>query len=59
MQAEAKDRLKWARDILLSARQKLAVERDRATHGRVIDIIQIITMVDAAALICKEIVESE
>jgi len=59
MQAEAKDRLKWARDILLSAREKLAVERDRATHGRVIDIIQIITMVDAAALICKEIVESE
>ncbi|NBT49329.1 MAG: hypothetical protein EBT07_16220 [Actinobacteria bacterium] len=59
MQAEAKDRLKWARDILLSARQKLAVERDRATHGRVIDIIQIITMVDAAALICKEITEGE
>ena len=59
MQAEAKDRLKWARDILLSARQKLAVERDRATHGRVVDIIQIITMVDAAALICKEITEEE
>ena len=59
MQVEAKDRLRWARDILLSARQKLAVERDRATHGRVIDIIQIITMVDAAALICKEITEGE
>ena len=59
MQVEAKDRLKWAREILLSAREKLAVERDRATHGRVIDIIQIITMVDAAALICKEITEEE
>jgi len=59
MQVEAKDRLRWARDILLSARQKLAVERDRATHGRVVDIIQIITMVDAAALICKEITEGE
>ena len=59
MQVEAKDRLKWAREILLSAREKLAVERDRATHGRVVDIIQIITMVDAAALICKEITEEE
>ncbi|NDG01913.1 MAG: hypothetical protein EB119_01695 [Synechococcaceae bacterium WBB_34_004] len=59
MQVEAKDRLKWAREILLSAREKLAVERDRATHGRVVDIIQIITMVDAAALVCKEITEGE
>jgi hypothetical protein len=59
MQVEAKDRLKWGRDILLIARNKLAIERDRATHGRVIDIIQIITMVDAAALIAKELIESE
>jgi len=57
MQVESKARLKWGRDILLLARDKLAIERDRATHGRVIDIIQIITMVDAAALIAKEILE--
>jgi hypothetical protein len=59
MQVEAKARLKWGRDILLIARHKLAIERDRATHGRVIDIIQIITMVDAATLIAKELIESE
>ena len=59
MQVEAKDRLKWARDCLLNARNRLAVERDRATHGRSIDIIQIITLVDAAALISKEILEDE
>lgn len=59
MQVEEKDRLKWARDILLLAREKLAIERDRATHGRAIDMIQIITMVDAAALISKEILEDE
>ena len=57
MDTESKARLKWGRDILLSAREKLVVERDRASHGRAIDMIQIITMVDAAALICKEIVE--
>jgi len=55
MEVKAKNRLKWARDILLSARSKLVVERDRASHGHVIDIIQIIALVDAAALICKEI----
>jgi hypothetical protein len=59
MQVEAKDRLKWAREILLIARNKLVIERDRASHGHAIDMIQIITMVDAAALICKEIIESE
>lgn len=59
MQVEAKARLKWGRDILLLARDKLAVERDRASHGRAIDMIQIITMVDAAALIAKEILEDE
>ena len=59
MQVEAKTRLKWGRDILLLARDKLAVERDRASHGRAIDMIQIITMVDAAALISKEILEDE
>ena len=57
MQVESKARLKCGRDILLIARDKLAIERDRASHGRVIDIIQIITMVDAAALIAKEILE--
>jgi hypothetical protein len=55
----ARDRLKWSRDMLLIARDKLAIERDRVSHGHAIDMIQIITMVDAAALICKEIVESE
>jgi len=55
MEVEAKNRLRWARDILLSAREKLAVERDRANHGHAIDIIQIIALVDAAALVCKEI----
>jgi len=59
MLVESKARLKWAREILSIARNKLVVERDRATHGRVIDIIQIITMVDAAALIAKELIESE
>ena len=59
MQVEAKDRLKWSRDMLLIARNKLAIERDRVSHGHAIDMIQIITMVDAAALICKEIIESE
>jgi len=55
MEVEAENRLKWARDILLSARSKLVVERDRANHGHAIDIIQIIALVDAAALVCKEI----
>ena len=59
MEVEAKDRLKWACDILLSARGKLAVERDRATHGHAIDIIQIIALVDAAALVCKEVAGDE
>ena len=59
MDTESKARLKWGRDILLSAREKLVVERDRASHGHAIDMIQIITMVDTAALICKEIIEDE
>ena len=59
MEVEAKDRLKWACDILLNARNRLAIERDRANHGHAIDIIQIITMVDAAALVCKEIAEDK
>jgi hypothetical protein len=56
MDVEAKNRLKWARDILLNARNRLVVERDRANHGHAIDMIQIITMVDAASLVCKEVV---
>jgi hypothetical protein len=59
MTEEAKSRLQWSRDILLIAREKLAIERDRASHGHAIDMIQIITMVDAAALIAKEIIEDE
>jgi len=59
MTIEARDRLKWSRDMLLIARDKLAVERDRVSHGHAIDLIQIITMVDAAALICKEIIEEQ
>jgi len=59
MTIEARDRLRWSRDMLLIARDKLAIERDRASHGHAIDIIQIITMVDAAALICKEIIEEQ
>ena len=59
MDVEEKNRLKWARDILLSARGKLVVERDRANHGQAIDIIQIIALVDAAALVCKEITEDK
>jgi hypothetical protein len=59
MQVEAKARLKWAREILSIARNKLVVERDRATHGRSVDMIQIITMVDAASLVCKEVVGEE
>ena len=56
MTIEARDRLKWARDCLLNARNRLAVERDRTNHGRSIDIIQIITLVDAASLVCKEVI---
>ena len=59
MLVETKARLKWSRDILLTAREKLVVEKNRADLGRSVDIIQIITMVDAAALIAKEILESE
>ena len=55
----ARDRLRWSRDMLLRARNKLAIERDRVSHGHAIDMIQIITMVDAAALIAKEILEEE
>ena len=57
MTVDTKARLKWSRDILLTAREKLVVEKNRADRGRSVDIIQIITMVDAAALIAKEILE--
>jgi hypothetical protein len=56
MNVEAKNRLKWARNMLAIARSKLVVERNRASHGHAIDMIQIITMVDAASLVCKEVV---
>jgi hypothetical protein len=56
MNVTERDRLKWARDMLLIARNKLVVERNRANHGSAIDMIQIITMVDAASLVCKEVV---
>jgi hypothetical protein len=59
MNVEAKNRLKWARDMLSIAREKLVLERNRATHGRSVDMIQIITMVDAAILVCKEVVGEE
>jgi len=59
MTIEARDRLRWSRDMLLIASDKLAIERDRVSHGHAIDLIQIITMVDAAALIAKEILEDE
>ena len=59
MLVESKDRLRWAREILSIARDKLVVERDRATHGHAIDMIQIITMVDAASLVCKEVMGDE
>jgi hypothetical protein len=59
MNVESKNRLKWARDMLSIAREKLVLERNRATHGHAIDIIQIITMVDAASLVCKEVVGEE
>jgi hypothetical protein len=59
MNVEAKNRLKWARDMLSIARNKLVVERDRTSHGHAIDMIQIITMVDAASLVCKEVVGGE
>ena len=59
MNVDTKSRLKWSLDILLSARDKLVVEKNRADRGRSVDIIQIITMVDAAALIAKEILEGE
>ena len=54
MTADQKERLNWARDMLLTARERLVEERSQATHGRSVNFIQIITMVDAVALICKE-----
>jgi len=57
MTVDTKTRLKWSRDILLTAREKLVLEKNRADRGRSVDIIQIITMVDAATLIAKEILE--
>ncbi len=57
MTVDTKARLKRSRDILLTAREKLVLEKNRADRGRSVDIIQIITMVDAAALIAKEILE--
>ena len=59
MNVDTKSRLRWSRDILLTAREKLVLEKNRADRGRSVDIIQIITMVDAVALIAKEILESE
>ena len=59
MTVDTKTRLKWSRDILLTAREKLVLEKNRADRGRSVDIIQIITMVDAATLIAKEILEDE
>jgi hypothetical protein len=59
MNVEAKNRLKWARDMLAIAREKLVLERNRAIHGRSVDMIQIITMVDAASLVCKEVAGDE
>jgi hypothetical protein len=57
MTQESKSRLQWARDILLTARARLVIEKDLASRGRSVDIIQIITMVDAAALIAKELIK--
>ena len=57
MTVDTKTRLKWSRDILLTAREKLVLEKNRVDRGRSVDIIQIITMVDAATLIAKEILE--
>ena len=58
MTDDQKERLQWARDMLLTARERLVEERNLATHGRSVNYIQIITMVDAVALICKEMVEA-
>ena len=59
MTDDQKQRLRWARDMLSVARGKLVVERDRVSHGRAVDLIQIITMVDAASLVCKEVMGDE
>jgi len=59
MNVDTKSRLRWSRDILLTAREKLVLEKNRADRGRSVDIIQIITMVDAVALIAKEILEEK
>ena len=57
MTDDQKQRLRWARDMLLTARERLVEERNQATHSRSVNFIQIITMVDAVALIAKEMVE--
>ena len=59
MTDDQKERLSWARDMLLTARERLVEERSQATHGRSVNFIQIITMVDAASLVCKEVVGEE
>jgi hypothetical protein len=59
MNDDQKQRLRWARDMLLTARERLVEERNQATHGRSVNFIQIITMVDAASLVCKEVVGEE
>ena len=59
MNDDQKQRLRWARDMLLTARERLVEERNQATHGRSVNFIQIITMVDAASFVCKEVVGEE
>jgi hypothetical protein len=34
MTDDQKQRLRWARDMLLTARERLVEERNQATHGR-------------------------
>ena len=58
MNDDQNQRLRWAREMLLTAREKLVEERNLATHGRAVNFIQIITIVDAVALIAKEMVEA-
>ena len=58
MTDDQKERLSWAREMLLTARERLVEERNLATNGRSVNFIQIITMVDAVALIAKEMVEA-
>lgn len=49
-----KTALLWACDILHTAKVKLAVVRDNSSHAHAVEVASIMSLVDAAGLICKQ-----